>query len=106
MGRWLNVSSNPLTHLNVIRNAYLTHLNCGRCQLTLLELGANVKLGSLCCEFNQLTNLYVTDLPDLTYIRIEGNRRLAPIQLPPNTVLIQVGDRRLTCEDTAKLTGL
>lgn len=102
---WLNVSSNPLTRLNVIRNADLTHLDCGRCQLTSLDLDTNVKLKSLWCEFNQLVDLYVADLPDLTYIRIEGNRRLAPIQLPPNAVRIQVGDRRLTCEDTAKLTG-
>ncbi|TBX70163.1 T9SS type A sorting domain-containing protein [Flavobacterium silvisoli] len=54
--RYLNISGNQLTTLDLSNNVLLTYLNCNQNQLTTLDLTANTLLISLNCNDNQLTN--------------------------------------------------
>ncbi len=73
--RYLNISGNQLTTLDLSSNLLLTYLNCNQNQLTTLDLTANTALISLYCGSNQLTNnsLNISGLIHLENLGIGNN---------------------------------
>ena len=73
----LNCGSNPLTALDVSKNAALTTLVCFADNLTALDVSKNVALTSLNCQTNKLTTLDVSKNTALTSLTCNYNNLTA-----------------------------
>lgn len=106
--KYLNVSRNALTKIDISKNSRLVDLKCTGNALTALDLKQNTSLETLDCSQNQLTaldvtgNVYLVDLkctgnaltaltltgnPRLEYLDCEGNQ-LSSLNVSQNTELL------------------
>ena len=97
--RSLNCGRNQLTSLDVSKNTALTDLFCGGNQLTALDVSKNTALTYLDCRSSQLTALDVSKNTALTYLDC-GNNQLTSLDVSKNTALTD-----LDC-DKNQLTSL
>jgi Leucine-rich repeat (LRR) protein/PKD repeat protein len=95
----LDCGRNQVTSLNVSANTALESLRCDGNELTSLVIGANTALTYLDCSGNQLTSLDVSANTALTYFDCSRNQ-LTSLDVSGNTILIS-----LSCSSN-KLTGL
>ena len=75
--RSLNCGRNQLTSLDVSKNTALTYLRCNYNQLTSLDVSKNTALTKLYCSNNQLTSLDVSKNTALTGLGCAGNQLTA-----------------------------
>ena len=85
--------NNPLTSLDVSKNAELEWLNCSGNQLASLDLSKNIQLKYLWCSSNQLTSLDLSKNTALLNLVCAGNQ-LTSINLSGCSELM-----RLDCSD-------
>ena len=85
----------------------LRSLNCGRNQLTSLDVSKNTALTKLYCKKNQLTVLDVSKNTALTYLRCNDNQ-LTSLDVSKNTALTGLGcaGNQLTALDVSKNISL
>jgi hypothetical protein len=94
----LNVASRTIEDLTGIEDFIaLTSLNCGRNQLTTLDVSNNVVLVNLSCDRNQLTVLDISKNTALTILNCQNNK-LSTIDISRNSVLtsLNVASNKLT----------
>ena len=72
--RSLNCGRNQLTSLDVSKNTALTKLYCKKNQLTVLDVSKNTALTYLRCNYNQLTSLDVSKNTALTKLYCSNNQ--------------------------------
>ena len=82
----LECGRNQLTSLDVSKNTALTRLGCGRNQLTSLDVSKNTALTVLYCHNNQLISLDVSKNTALTDLKCSTNR-LTSLDISKNTAL-------------------
>lgn len=97
--KYLNVSKNALTKIDISKNSKLVDLKCTGNALTALNLKQNTNLETLDCSQNQLTALDVTKNEKLVDLKCTGNA-LAALTLTENSEL-----EYLDCEGN-KLSSL
>ena len=105
--RSLNCGRNQLTSLDVSKNTALTKLYCKKNQLTVLDVSKNTALTYLRCNDNQLTSLDVSKNTALTYLRCNYNQ-LTSLDVSKNTALTKLycSNNQLTSLDVSKNTAL
>ena len=105
--RSLNCGRNQLTSLDVSKNTALTKLYCKKNQLTVLDVSKNTALTYLRCNDNQLTSLDVSKNTALTYLRCNDNQ-LTSLDVSKNTALTKLycSNNQLTSLDVSKNTAL
>ena len=70
----LEFSGNKLASLDLSNNINLEVLNCSETDLISLDLSKNIKLKKIFCNYNsKLKELKLSDIPQLTELRCEGN---------------------------------
>ena len=96
----LQCDRNQLNILDVSKNTELTRLICSENQLTTLDLSKNTELTTLSCSWNQLTSLDVSQNTKLTYLSVSSNP-LASLDVSKNTKLktLYSGFNQLTTLD-------
>ncbi len=82
----LDCGKNQLTDLDVSRNPALFDLNCSYNQLTQLNVNQNTQLEYLTCSSNQLFNLNVSMNAQLTYLNCSYNQ-LTQLDVSMNPML-------------------
>ena len=98
----------PLTSLDVSKNVALKFLDySSNPQLHIIDITKNVALESLCCAFNQLTNLDISTNPLLKEIHC-GNNYLSKLDISKNNSLetLNCTFNQLTYLDISKNTSL
>jgi Leucine-rich repeat (LRR) protein/PKD repeat protein len=103
----LDCGRNQVTSLNVSANTALESLRCDGNELTSLVIGANTALTYLDCSENQLTSLDVSANTALEIILCGGNE-LTSLVIGANTVLEQIrcNGNQLTSLDVSANTAL
>ncbi|MBR4444137.1 MAG: leucine-rich repeat domain-containing protein, partial [Clostridia bacterium] len=87
--KYIDVSNQGLTSLDVSRNTALNYLNCYNNQLTTLDVSMNTALTRLFCGKNQLTSLDVSKNTALKYLWCNSNQ-LTCLDVSKNTALIDL----------------
>ena len=105
--RSLNCGRNQLTSLDVSKNTALTKLYCKKNQLTVLDVSKNTALTYLRCNDNQLTSLDVSKNTALTKLYCSNNQ-LTSLDVSKNTALTGLGcaGNQLTALDVSKNISL
>ena len=105
--RSLNCGRNQLTALDVSKNTTLTELHCSGNQLTKLDVSKNTALTFLGFGDNQLTALDVSKNTALKRLWCAGNQ-LTTLDVSKNTALIKLYcyNNQLTSLDVSKNTAL
>ena len=105
--RSLNCGRNQLTALDVSKNTTLTELHCNGNQLTKLDVSKNTALTFLGCGANQLTALDVSKNTALKILWCNGNQ-LTSLDVSKNTALTKLYcyNNQLTSLDVSKNTAL
>ena len=105
--RSLNCGRNQLTSLDVSKNTALTKLYCKKNQLTVLDVSKNTALTYLRCNYNQLTSLDVSKNTALTKLYCSNNQ-LTSLDVSKNTALTGLGcaGNQLTALDVSKNISL
>ena len=103
----LDCGRNQLTSLDVSKNTALQGLGCNENQLTSLDLSKNTALTVLYCNENQLTSLDVSGCTALTYLFCNENQ-LTSLDVSKNTALQQLAcySNQLTSLDVSQNTAL
>lgn len=84
----LNCGKNQLTSLDVSKNTKLLTLQCYSNQLTSLDLSKNLELETLNCYSNtNLTNLNITKNTKLDYLEVYSTPNLTSLDISKNTKL-------------------
>lgn len=104
---YLECGRNQLTSLDVSNNTALTYLDCNGNQLTTLDLSNNTALTELNCGSNQLTSLDVSKNTALTELSCGGNQ-LTSLDVSKNTALTSLGcdENQLTTLDVSNNPAL
>ena len=98
----MNCGRNQLTALDVSKNTALTYLRCSYNQLTSLDVSKNTALTDLECRNNQLTVLDVSKNTALTDLECRNNQ-LTVLDVSKNTALtdLECRDNQLTSLDVS-----
>ena len=105
---WINCSNRGITSLKGIEFfTGLTSLNCGRNQLTALDVSQNTALTELACSNDQLTSLDVSQNTALENLFCSNNQ-LTSLDVSQNTALRQLGfdHNQLTTLNVSQNTAL
>ncbi len=109
----LNCGRNQLTSLDLSQNTALTYFGCSHNQLTSLDVSQNIELESFHCAFNQLTGLDLSANYALRILRCGSHwpscgNSLTSLDISNNTALIYLycGNNELTSLDVSQNTEL
>jgi hypothetical protein len=89
----LDCGRNQLTNLNVTKNTALTNLYCYYNQITNIDVSQNSKLEWFMCHFNQLTSIDVSNNPKLDLFDCLNNK-ITSLDISKNPLITE-----LACEN-------
>lgn len=106
--RYLTISNNRVSSLDISNNKELISLNCYNNDLNSLDVSSNVKLKTLRCHGNYLTSLNVSNNKELTLLTCSGGNDIESLDLRNNTKLksIYCGGNAFTSLDVSNCPDL
>jgi Leucine-rich repeat (LRR) protein len=91
--KYLNCGRNQLTNLNVSKNTALTDLYCFYNQITSIDVSQNIDLKWFMCHFNELTTINVSKNPKLELFDCLNNK-ITSLDISKNPLITE-----LACEN-------